>query len=122
MRVDSMDKRFCDGSRNARALVRVGIIMMPLIAVASTGTAAKPSATHAQLLQLVDRSAPDYIKTSRAIWEHPELGYQETKSSAALQTALAQDGFKVTAGVTDEPTAFVASYGEGKPVIGILGE
>jgi aminobenzoyl-glutamate utilization protein B len=117
-----MIERLNKSSRNVRVLACLGIMMAPLVAIAAHGAAGKPSAAHSKLLQLVDQNAPDYIKTSRAIWEHPELGYQETKSSAALEAALTQAGFKVTAGVADEPTAFVASYGEGKPVIGILGE
>lgn len=51
-----------------------------------------------------------------------EIGYQEHRSSALLQERLAKAGFKITAPVAGMPTAFVASYGEGKPVIGILAE
>lgn len=85
-------------------------------------TKATPSGAHAQLLKLVDQHAPDYVHISRSIWEQPELGYHEGRSSALLQDALKQAGFQITAGVAGEPTAFVASYGEGAPVIGILGE
>ena len=52
----------------------------------------------------------------------PELGYHEEKSSALLQQHLQEAGFRVEAGVADEPTGFIASYGQGKPVIAILGE
>jgi len=92
-----------------------------LVSIAHAAAGPIPAA-HAQLLQLVDRNSASYIETSRQIWEHPELGYQEVKSSAALQAALRKDGFTVTAPVADEPTGFIATYGEGKPVIGILGE
>ncbi len=51
-----------------------------------------------------------------------EPGYQETKSSALLADMLASAGFDVERGVAGIPTAFTASYGSGKPVIGILGE
>jgi aminobenzoyl-glutamate utilization protein B len=98
------------------------LVVLPLLATAPYAVAAGGSASHSQLLKLVDQDAPSYIQASRQIWEQPELGYHETKSSAVLQEALRKDGFTVTAGVADEPTAFVASYGEGKPVIGILGE
>jgi aminobenzoyl-glutamate utilization protein B len=80
------------------------------------------SGPHAQVLKFVDQNAASYIETSHRIWAHPELGYQEFQSSAALQAALRQDGFTVTSPVAEEPTGFIASYGEGKPVIGILGE
>lgn len=56
------------------------------------------------------------------IWELAELGYQETQSSAALQHELESAGFNVEAPVAGLPTAFVASYGKGSPVIGVLAE
>jgi aminobenzoyl-glutamate utilization protein B len=70
---------------------------------------------------LAGRQARD-AKVARSIWEYAEVGYQETKSSAVLQQELTKAGFKVKAGVADIPTAFVASAGSGKPVIGILAE
>lgn len=56
------------------------------------------------------------------IWKYAEVGYKEYKSSALLQKTLKDNGFKVEAGVAEIPTAFVATYGSGKPVIGILAE
>ena len=50
------------------------------------------------------------------------MGYQEYKSSELLQNTLKADGFSIQSGVADIPTAFVASYGSGKPVIAILAE
>jgi aminobenzoyl-glutamate utilization protein B len=77
---------------------------------------------HQQILELVDHHAAHFSATSRTIWEYPELGYQEEKSSALLQSELQSAGFRVQSGVADEPTAFVATFGQGEPVIGILGE
>jgi len=59
---------------------------------------------------------------SDAIWSYAELGMQEFKSSGLLADTLEQAGFKVERGLAGMPTCFVASYGSGKPVIGILGE
>jgi aminobenzoyl-glutamate utilization protein B len=59
---------------------------------------------------------------ARSMWEWAEVGYQETRSSALLQEELKGAGFAVEAGVAGIPTAFVASAGSGKPVIGILAE
>jgi aminobenzoyl-glutamate utilization protein B len=56
------------------------------------------------------------------IWDYAEVGYQEEKSSALLQQQLRDAGFSVVAGVAGMPTAFVASFGSGRPVIGILAE
>jgi len=92
-----------------------------LIAAWASLAAAQPAA-HKQIEALVDQHTATFIQTSKTIWGYAELGYHEDKSSALLQHALEQAGFRVQAGVADEPTAFVATYGGGKPVIGILGE
>lgn len=74
------------------------------------------------LLTSIDAQAATYTQTAHQIWEWAELGYQETKSSAALQTLLRDAGFTVTKGVAEIPTAFMATYGSGQPIIGIMGE
>jgi len=56
------------------------------------------------------------------IWRWAEPGYQESKSSKLLADWLKGEGFRVTHQVAGIPTAFVAEFGEGGPVIGILGE
>jgi aminobenzoyl-glutamate utilization protein B len=61
-------------------------------------------------------------RISDAIWSYAELGLQEYKSSALLAKTLEEEGFKVEMGLAGMPTCFVASYGSGQPVIGILGE
>ncbi|MEM8488185.1 MAG: amidohydrolase [Bacteroidota bacterium] len=71
---------------------------------------------------LLDKSAATYAAVAHEIWELAEVGYQEHRSAAKLQALLANAGFQIKAGVAAIPTAFVASYGEGEPVIGIMGE
>jgi len=73
------------------------------------------------LASLTSRQA-EYGKIAKDIWGYAEMGYQEEKSSALLQAELEKSGFKVTKGVADIPTAFLATYGSGKPVIAILAE
>src|SRR5882672_8896189 len=80
------------------------------------------SPAHRQIQELVNQHATPYVEASKTIWGYAELGYHEDKSSALLQSLLRGAGFRVEAGVAGEPTAFVASYGQGQPVIGILGE
>ncbi|MBS1914846.1 MAG: amidohydrolase [Bacteroidetes bacterium] len=63
-----------------------------------------------------------YKSKALQIWSYAEVGYKEYKSSALLQQTLKDNGFTVEAGVAEIPTAFVATYGSGKPVIGILAE
>ena len=61
-------------------------------------------------------------KTALQIWEFAEVGYKENKSAALHVQNLKAAGFTVETGVAEIPTAFVASYGSGSPVIGILAE
>lgn len=61
-------------------------------------------------------------RISDAIWSYAELGLQEHKSSALLIKTLEEAGFTVEKGLAGMPTCFVASYGTGKPVVGILVE
>ena len=77
-----------------------------------------------------DDSLFKFIESRRAadraaaldLWNWAEVGYQEEQSSARLQKELREAGFRITAGVADMPTAFVAEYGSGQPVIAILAE
>lgn len=62
------------------------------------------------------------LSISDKIWSYAELPYAETKSAALLCDVLRKEGFTVTEGVAEMPTAFTASFGSGKPVFGFLGE
>ena len=64
----------------------------------------------------------EYKEAAMKIWNYAELGYQESESSQLLQSLLKDNGFSVESGVAGIPTSFVASYGEGEPVIAILAE
>lgn len=79
-------------------------------------------ARHEQILELVNQHATHFSVTSQTVWEYAELGYHEEKSSALLQRELEAAGFRVQSSVADEPTAFIATFGKGEPVIGIMGE
>ena len=101
-----------------RTKVATGI----LAALLATAASAQQPRPHQQLIDLVDQSAARFSGVSRSIWEYAELGYLEEKSSSLLQRELQAAGFSIRSGVAGEPTAFVASYGQGEPVIGIMGE
>jgi aminobenzoyl-glutamate utilization protein B len=64
----------------------------------------------------------DLVALHRKIWDYAEVGLKEERSSRELQEFLRANGFEVRAGVAGMPTAFVASWGSGKPVVGILAE
>ncbi len=70
----------------------------------------------------IEKNKVRTIKLSDEIWELAELGLIEFKSSALLADELERNGFKVERGVAGMPTAFIASYGSSRPVIGLLGE
>jgi aminobenzoyl-glutamate utilization protein B len=70
----------------------------------------------------LDGQVPALSAANRKIWSYAEPSLEEHKSSKELQDLLRANGFKVEAGVAGMPTAFVATYGSGAPVIGILAE
>ena len=93
-----------------------------LACTALAGLPAFGQTNKADLVRLLDSQTATYGDIANRIWNFAEIGYQETRSSALLQQTLREAGFTVEAGVAGIPTAFVASYGSGGPVIGILGE
>lgn len=70
----------------------------------------------------LDQTREHWEKVARQIWDTPELGLKEARSSAALIEILEKEGFQVTRGVGGEPTAFVATAGSGAPVVALLAE
>ena len=100
-----------------RQLFLLSIVSLPLAAQMP-----KAAANTAPMLTGLDAAAAHYATVAKQIWTFAEVGYMEEKSSALLQSELKGAGFTVKAGVAGEPTAFIAEYGSGKPVIAILGE
>src|SRR5260370_5807387 len=74
------------------------------------------------ILKQMDARAAHYGDVSRKIWDFAEVGYKEHKSAELLKSELRQAGFTVEDNVAEIPTAFTASWGQGKPVIAVLGE
>ncbi|KRO93752.1 MAG: amidohydrolase [SAR86 cluster bacterium BACL1 MAG-120820-bin45] len=70
----------------------------------------------------INKNQDTFQEVALKIWDFAEVGYQEYKSSELLQSELKAHGFNITAGIADMPTAFIAEYSNGGPVIGILGE
>ncbi|EAQ49190.1 amidohydrolase [Leeuwenhoekiella blandensis] len=75
-----------------------------------------------QLIASVENHKEDLISISDKIWANAEIAFQETESSKLLADYAEANGFTVERGVANIPTAFIATYGEGKPVISVLGE
>ena len=101
-------------------------LVLGLASGPAAGGAAKPKVAKEKQLVLDWLDKPETIekfgKISDAIWEYAELGLQEFESSKLLADTLEAAGFTVERGLAGMPTCFVATYGSGKPVIGLLGE
>lgn len=94
-----------------------------VLAVAATSLAAPGAmAQEFDAIAAVDAQYDQTERVARQLWDWAEVGYQETQSSELLQSELAAQGFTIEEGVAEIPTAFVAEYGSGGPVIAILGE
>lgn len=74
------------------------------------------------VVESVNRRSDATWTVARRIWELAEPGYQETESAALLAKTLEQSGFRLQTEIAGIPTAFSATFGNGQPVIGILGE
>jgi aminobenzoyl-glutamate utilization protein B len=74
------------------------------------------------MLRTIDSSRDALIALSDSVWRHAELGLIERRSARALADYLAANGFEINMGVANMETAFVATWGSGGPVIGLLGE
>ncbi len=75
-----------------------------------------------QIIAAIDEREESLTQLSQQIWEYAEVGLQEHKSAEAQMHYLKEAGFEVSEDVAGMPTAFVASYGSGEPVVAFLGE
>lgn len=103
------------------------LLMLTLIpGPAAAGAPGKPKISREKQAVLDWLSRPETVdkfgKISDSIWQYAELGLQEFNSSKLLADTLEAAGFTVERGLAGMPTCFVATYGSGKPVIGLLGE
>jgi aminobenzoyl-glutamate utilization protein B len=77
---------------------------------------------YAQVIKSVDSHKDEIINANDSLWRAAELGLKEHQSSKLLIKILKRNGFSVKANIAGMPTAFIASFGKGKPVVGILAE
>ena len=102
-------------------LASLALMTAPLMLLTSAH-AHDINSDHADVLNDIDGRYEQTADIARKIWEWAELGYLEEKASALLEDTLEAEGFDITKGVAEIPTAFVAEYGSGGPVIAILAE
>ena len=98
------------------------ILLVALSVLNGSLTAQKLKANKKTVIEAVESHSESLIELSDAIWAHAEIAFEESESSKLLADYAEQNGFNVARGVAGMPTAFVATYGSGKPVISILGE
>lgn len=99
------------------------LVAASLIAL-GLGAAPLSADNHAQLdpIAAVDAQADRTARVASELWDLAELGYLEVRSSGLMQAELEAEGFRINSGIAEIPTAFVAEWGEGGPVIAILAE
>ena len=73
-------------------------------------------------LNVIDEKQDIFCGVSDALWDEPELGFDEFRAVECMTAVLEREGFRVERCVAGMPTAFTASYGSGSPSVGILAE
>jgi aminobenzoyl-glutamate utilization protein B len=103
-------------------LLTLAVLLCASPLAAQKKKSSKPDPLKQSVQQTIDARFADMTNLSDQIWSFEEIAFQETQSSAALSAYAETLGFRVTRGVGEIPTAFVAEYGSGSPIIGIMGE
>jgi len=97
-------------------------LVLALVISASGIAAAELSPAKQDVIEQVDALEQQIADMSSELWDYSEIALLETQSAEFLAGILESEGFAVERGVADMPTAFVAAWGTGHPVIGILAE
>jgi aminobenzoyl-glutamate utilization protein B len=111
--------------RNMLRLTVLTTLLFTSFAYSQTKTRVAPDpllADKQAAVASIDKHQAELTALSDEIWAYAETALREKKSAKALADYAEKQGFKVQRGVAGMPTAFIASYGEGRPIIGIMGE
>src|SRR5690606_21296018 len=87
-----------------------------------TVPAEQVSQMKAEAFAIVDANADRIGRINDAIFSYAEIGFQESKTIDLVTKALEEAGFRVERGVAGTPTAYMARYGSGAPVIGLMSD
>lgn len=98
------------------------LAVLLVVVLGAPAGAQAPAAARQAVLAETDRLAGDIARVASTLWTYSELALKETRSAALLADLLEREGFRVERGVAGMPTAFVATVGTGKPIVGILAE
>ncbi|HXU29308.1 MAG TPA: amidohydrolase [Thermoanaerobaculia bacterium] len=107
-----------------RSAFVLSVFFLGLPGLISAKSAAPPKASPGKVAAVasVDAHRPELVDLANQVWAFAETALKEKRSAKVLSDYAEAQGFKVERGVAGMPTAFVATFGEGKPVIAILGE
>jgi aminobenzoyl-glutamate utilization protein B len=97
------------------------VVLVSTLAPSPTLAADAPAAKSGAI-EAVDALHPEIRRMARTLWDYSETALREERSARLLIDVLEAEGFTVDEGVAGMPTAFVASHGSGRPVIGVLAE
>jgi aminobenzoyl-glutamate utilization protein B len=101
---------------------RKNILFLSAFMLLGLNLVSQISALKQQVIASVEKHQNQLIDISDQIWAFAETALEETKSADLLANYAKSNGFDVEMGVAGMPTAFVATYGSGRPVISVLGE
>jgi hypothetical protein len=104
-----------------------GMIPLAAFAVLCAGLAPAQQMPSAARLKneafvIIDANAEKMGRINDAIFSYSEIGFQEFKTVALVKKTLEAAGFTVETGVAGMPTAYMAKYGSGSPVLGMMSD
>ena len=105
-----------------KTVVIIALFLVPVLPVSSQAPQGLDNDNKKAVVASISERYDQLTELSDRIWAFAELAFLETNSSRALAEYAQSNGFRVTEGVAEIPTAFTAEFGSGEPVIGILGE
>lgn len=109
--------------KTTRSMTRLLSALMLGSSIVAAAGAETPTIQPNEVFAAVDKLQPVIENVALTVWEKSELSLVELESSAFLMDVLQKNGFKITSkGTAQVPTAFIAEYGVGKPIIGIMTE
>jgi aminobenzoyl-glutamate utilization protein B len=98
------------------------LFFIPIILLYSLDSQGQLSGVKQEIVSSIENHQSRLINISDQIWALAETALEETQSAELLSNYAKENGFKVEMGVAGMPTAFVATYGSGRPIISVLGE
>lgn len=103
-------------------LAAAAVLLLPSLLAPSSASAQDRARAKASALRHATALEGEIADMAMELWRYSEIALTESRSAAFLADVLEREGFRVTRGVADMPTAFVAEWGSGSPVVGVLAE